>query len=381
MIQNFDNFWWELKSKDANTEIITTDRIISASITESMGEMDQCTISMLDPNCIYSRIFRNGASFKFGWGSLIDKRSPIEFLVNSPSGGADSKGQITFNMRGQAIGDTGVNRTYYSMGTKGSIVRTVLLRMGVVDAEVDFERMTEVVNNDNKVAQYESDFRFLVRMAEEWRCVFKIGTTKAGTKCAVFCEPAKLKLKMFYRKIAYDALHLEYGGGIANVESYNWQDNSLDASQGASVQVRYINGQPQFFRYIAKDETVITYRLNEEAIQQEYDSQDGFANKIAFTKDVLSAKSFKEVERFFIQDTVSTAPQGSGISVKAHVFGNINITAGQVVTFGAGFPDRIGAKDRTWWVKSVTHSMGINGYFCDVEIQDAYMFSPTGERL
>ena len=98
-------------------------------------------------------------------------------------------------------------------------------------------------------------------------------------------------------------------------------------------------------------------------------------------KNIMKVKTFKEVERFFIQDTITTAPQGSGVTVKVHMFGDINVTAGQVVTFGQGFPDRLGAKDRTWYIKSVTHSMGTNGYFCDLEIVDAYMFSPTGQRL
>ena len=284
-------------------------------------------------------------------------------------------------MRGQALGDEGVNRRYYNIGTKGTVVQQALLKMGIVDAEIDFERMSEVVNNDNKIAQYESNFRFLARLADEWRCVFRIGVTKAGTKCAVFCEPAKLSYKLFQKKIVLTSCYLEYGGGLANVINYNWQDNSLDASQGSAINVRFVNSVPQYYRYIAKDEQIITYRLNEEAIQSEWQAQGSVTSKAEFMKNIMKVKTFKEVERFFIQDTVTTAPQGSGVTVKVHMFGDINVTAGQVATFGQGFPDRLGAKDRTWYIKSVTHSMGTNGYFCDLEIVDAYMFSPTGQKL
>ena len=197
MIKNFDSFFWELTSTDTDVDVIASNKVISASVTEEMGAMDSCVINMLDPNCIYSRIFRNGSSFKFGWGDLINRRSPIEFLINSPSGSADVNGQITYNMRGQSMGDMVTNRKYYSEGTKGLIVRSTLLRMGIVDVEIDFSRMNEVINNDSKIAQYESDFRFLARLADEWRCVFKIGTTKIGTTCAVFCEPFKLRTLQF----------------------------------------------------------------------------------------------------------------------------------------------------------------------------------------
>ena len=75
-----------------------------------------------------------------------------------------------------------------------------LVREVSIDVEIDFDRMNEIVNNDTKIAQYENDFRFLARMADEWRCAFKIGMTKAKTQCAVFCEPSKLSTKQFTKK-------------------------------------------------------------------------------------------------------------------------------------------------------------------------------------
>lgn len=381
LLKNYDNFWWQIKSLDMATDTIKENRILHATITEEMGCEDTCTISMLDPNAMYSRMFRPGVSFSFDWGTLIDKRGAVAFLVNSPSGSASSDGKIVFNMRGQALGDNVVNRKYYNVGTKMTVVRTVLAKMGIVDAEVDFARGTEVVSDDSKISQHESDFRFLSRMADEWRCVFRVGTTKAGTKCAVFCEPWKLKTKLFQRKIVLTSAHLEFGTGLANVIEYSWQDNSLDAAMGAGVRVVMINGTPQLKRYIAKSETVVTYRLDMNKVLAEFNSQEDFYDKIQITKNVMSARTFKEVERFFVEDSVTTAPQGSGITVKVKLFGDINITAGQVVTFGGGFPDRIGAVDRTWYVKSCTHEMSTSGYFVNLEVADAFMLFPTGQKL
>lgn len=380
-IKNYDQFWWKIQSSDMDMKAVQDNRIIHASINEEMGSEDSCTISMLDLNTMYARMFRPGVKFKFDWGTLIDKRGAVEFYVNSPSGSADASGKVIFNMRGQAIGDNVVNRIYYNVGTKSTVIRTVLAKMGIVDAEIDFARGTEIVNNDNKISQHESDFRFVARMADEWRCVFRVGVTKAGTKCAVFCEPWKLKTKLFQRKIVLTSAHLEYGQGLSNVIDYSWQDNSLDAAMGSGVRVVYINGTPQFKRYIAKSETVATYRLDMNKVLAEFNSQEDFLEKMAITKNVMSARTFKEVERFFIEDSVTTAPQGSGITVNAKLFGDINITAGQIVTFGGGFPDRIGAYDRTWYIKSCTHDMSTSGYFVNIEAVDAFMLMATGQNI
>jgi len=383
MIKQFDDFWWQVKSSDMDTNIINQNRIISASVVETMGEMDSCNISMLDPNVLYSRIFRGGVEFTFDWGTSKDKRGAIRFYVNSPSGSGSANGQVVFNMRGQATDGGIMYGRYFNTGNKGEVVASVLKEMNVLDAEIDFNRMTEPVNNDCKIGQgnNESNFRFLARMASEWRCVFRIGVTKKGMKCAVFCEPSRLSTKLFQQKIALSPCFLEYGGGMANVINYSWQDNSLDSAQGSAVQTRMINGEIQYFRYIAKDETVVTYRLNEEAINAEWQQQESMQDKASFIADIMKVKTFEEVKRFFIEDTITTAPQGSGLTVKVHMFGDINVTAGQTVTFGQGFPDRIGAKDRTWYIKSVTHSMDNNGYFCDLEIVDSFVLFSSGMVL
>ncbi|MBD5584204.1 MAG: hypothetical protein HDQ88_03910 [Clostridia bacterium] len=381
LFKRYNDFWWEVKSSDMKMGAVDDNRIISASVTEEMGNMDSCVITMLDPNAIYSRTFRPGMKFTFNWGSQIDKRGAIPFLVNSPSGSAGSDGKIIFNMRGQALGDNEEERIYYNIGTKMTVVQEVLLKMGIVDAEVDFARGTEIVNNDNKISQHESNFRFLSRMADEWRCVFRVGVTKAGTKCAVFCEPSKLATKMFMRKIVLTSAHLEYGTGFANVIEYSWQDQSLDAAMGAGVNVIYVNGEPQFKRYIAKDEMVVTYRLDMNKVLAEFNSQEDFLKKTQVTANVMSARSFKEVERFFVEDTITTAPQGSGITVSVRMFGDINITAGQVVTFGGGFPDRIGAKGRTWYIKNCTHEMSSSGYFVNLEVVDAFVLIAAGQSV
>lgn len=368
MIQQFDNFWWQLKG----TDIIVEDRIRSITINEEMDGMDTCQVSMLDPYHMYSRIFRSGRPFSVNWGNLTDKRGETQFFVNSPSGSASENGEITYNMRGQSFGQDMSRRRFFNTTTKGAVVASVLKEMNIVDAEIDFERMSDSVTNDTQIGQWENNFRFLNRLAREWRCVFRVGTTKANQKCAVFCEPNKLDKKMFAKKIAYTACTLEYGGGLANVISYDWQDESMNSAFGAGTSFRYVNGEPQMYKYVVEDQSVLMYKLNPEAVEAEYNSQKTFTDKTNFMIEIMNTKSFEEVKRFFILDCVTTAPQGTGVSVKVHMFGDINITAGQKVNFGGGFPDLIGTKDSLWYVQSVSHSMSGSGYFCDLEIVDSF---------
>jgi hypothetical protein len=141
-----------------------------------------------------------------------------------------------------------------------------------------------------------------------------------------------------------------------------------------------VDGVPQLYRQVVKGETVTTYRLVPERIEKELGSHD-IATRTSMLMDYLSVKDFDQVKRFFIEDSMSTAPQGSGIVIDLTMLGDPTLTAGLVATFGSGFPDRVGAKDRTWWVRKANHKIDVSGYFTDLEIADAYSFSPTGDML
>jgi len=141
-----------------------------------------------------------------------------------------------------------------------------------------------------------------------------------------------------------------------------------------------IDGKPQIFRTIVENETVKTYRLVPERIEAEMKTRD-LSGRTDLLTEYLSAKDFEDVKRFFVEDVTTTAPQGSGLEMDAEIMGDPQVTAGLVASFGYGFPDRFGATDRTWWVRSAKHKMATAGYFTSVNICDAYSFSPTGEKL
>jgi len=394
---NHDGTFFDVTSKDVKLENVANEDIISLDITEEMAKMDSGTISFFDPNHIYSRLFRPGAILSISWGikpsvGLPVQRDKVDFMINSPSGGGDSSGRVVFNCSFMALGFRGDSSTrWYESGTKSDVISQVLTRLNVLpyNSEINFSRGKEKING-NKIAQYESDFRFLVRMADEWRCAFRIGKDKKGKTVACFIDYGNLATSVFAFRIggAYSA-HFEYGGvrtarplltGNANVLSYNWKDNSMDSSTGQGARIVMIDGQPQIFRTIVENETVKTYRLVPERIEQELARKD-LLQRTDLLTEYLSAKNFKDVERFFVEETTTTAPQGSGITVDIDAMGDPTLTAGLVATFGSGFPDRVGAKDRTWWIRKTNHKISINGYFSSVEVADAYSFSPTGTKI
>jgi hypothetical protein len=147
-----------------------------------------------------------------------------------------------------------------------------------------------------------------------------------------------------------------------------------------------VDGKPQIFRQVVEDEKVVTYRLVPERIEAELGGR-GQADRTTLLLDYLSARDFSQVKRFFVEDVSTTAPQGSGVTVSARMVGDPSLTDGMVVSFGDGFPDRIGSGDpargdaRTWWARRVTHEISRSGYLCGLEVVDAYAMSPTGVKL
>jgi hypothetical protein len=305
-------------------------------------------------------------------------------MVNSPGGAGQSNGQIIYNCAFAAMGFRGNDATrWYESGTKGDIVADVLDRLGVSSAKrlIQFQRMSEKLSAGTKVAQYESDFRFLVRMADEWRAAFRIGRDSSSSPVACFVDYDKVKF-IAQQIGGLDAIKLEYGDSPdgANCLSYSWKDNSMNAATGQGARVVMVDGKPQIFRTVVENETVRTYRLVPERIESELKTRD-IAGRTDLLVDYLSAKDFKDVERFFVEDTTTTAPQGSGLELDAELMGDPQMTAGLVSSFGYGFPDRFGATDRTWWIRSVKHKISTSGYFTSVQIVDAYSFSATGQKL
>lgn len=392
--------FFEVTSEDINVQLFATQDVISLKITEEMAKMDSGTISFYDPNNVYSRIVKPGAKLNIAWGITLHsgseiRRDKMTVLVNSPSGSGSAQGVTTFNCNFMSLGLRGdqANR-WYESGNKEDVVSEAMTRIGVpiTNQFIDFMRGKDAITAGTKVAQFESDFKFLVRLADEWKATFLIGYDQTGLPCACFVDASKLKWSGFSKKISgLSTLALEYNIGKSdnaerqstgepNVLSYSWRDNSMDSAFGQGAQIIMVDGKPQIYRTVVEGETVTVWRLDQSLIEKELGSRD-LTSRTALLAEYLSAKSFDQVKRFFVKDEMTTYPEGSGMQVNVNMMGDPRITAGLVASFGFGFPDRVGATDRTWWARKVTHKISKAGYFTDVEIVDAYSFSPTGTKI
>lgn len=395
---NHDGTFFTVESPDVDLKVLMREDVRSLDVTEEMGMMDQGSVTFHDRADYYSRVLRPGLKLDIGWGINLPggqqlKRNKVKVVVNSPGGSGSAQGEKIYTCAFMALGFRGDRSVvWYEAGTRADVVATVMAKLGVVKQEIDFARGNEPLTAGTKVCQYESDYAFLVRMANEWRCAFRMGLTSDGSIAAAFIDYSKLGGSKFASWVGGGAasVHLEWSGSVvgdrieysgkANVLSYTWKDNSADSANGDGTRMVIVDGVPQFYRQVVEGETVKTYRLVPERIEQELGGHD-VTTRTSMLMDYLSAKDFAQVKRFFVEDSVSTAPQGSGIVVNASMMGDPTLTAGLVATFGAGFPDRVGAADRTWWVRKAEHKIDASGYFTDLEVADAYSFSPTGELL
>jgi hypothetical protein len=141
------------------------------------------------------------------------------------------------------------------------------------------------------------------------------------------------------------------------------------------------DGTYQVTRYNVPDEKVMTYRLVPERIEAELSAAGDITQSSAVLLEMLSKKDWKQIEHYFDVVPESTAPQGSGLELEAKLMGDPLVTAGMVCGFGFGFPDRFGAKDRTWFISRSTHTLSNSGYELDTSIRDAYSYSIDGTKL
>jgi hypothetical protein len=389
MIYQFDNAWFDVSSPDFDFELVATQDVISFSFNEEASTLAMGSLTLNDNNHIYSRLLRNHVKLNISWGWNLGlmgmaKREGIVAVVNDPSGSAGQNGAVIFNCRFQTLDLRGTNEVqWFDAGTKQDVVEKTLKNLGVTEFHVDFAQMKDSIGDATKVGKFESDFRFLVRVADEWRAVFIMGYSNKGSPVAVFCDADKVG-KMAELGGGSAALRLNWGEGddTLNVIEYSWRDRSMDAAHGQGVVITQgADGQYQVNRIVVENETVKVWRLIPERIEAELQTRGTAEERAKLMAAWLSARDFEEVKWAFEEIPETTAPQGSGYEVDCKLIGDPLIVPGMMCSFGQGFPDRLGKKDSVWWVRSATHSISSAGYFTDIQIVDAYSFSPTGFKL
>lgn len=409
---NKDNSFFDISSPDIKLDgrVINQD-VISLDISEELNAIDTGTLQLRDANHYYSRVFRTGATLNISWGyknAGVNNLSPVDIyksdifsknlerrglkvMVNSPSGSGGENGEILYNINFMALDMRGEKTNFRTFsGTKRDFVNAIFDRLGVVDRDINFQRANDVVTEDTAILQYESDFKTLVRYSFEWKAKFKLGYSSNGDLFGFFLDPWLVSSSKLLKKITgiQTNVFFAYGGGdweekkdVANVISYDWNDNSGESGAGHNVQMRIVDGKPIFIKYNAGTETVRAYRLNENRVREEMDKRGDIVSKSQLIAEWLNVSDFKQIERFFDPIDSSTAPQGTGIIAKIKTIGSPIYTVGLEADFGYGFPDSIGRKGIVTYFRKVNHNISEKGYFSTIETADSYVFSATGERL
>jgi hypothetical protein len=393
---NKDSSFFEIVDSDITVpEKDFSDNVLSLTLTEEMGKMNSGSMRIYDPEHFYSKILRMGVKLTLSWGykrfdsalesvfSLISpsevtgpiNRGKLNAVVMSPSGSLGQDGTVIYNCNFYAreflLGGT---KNVYSTGTKKTVVETVFLRMGFTVSFVKFDRMTEVITPDTQVIQYENDYKFVLRLAQEWQCIFRTGNDVLGNFIALFINPKYVDDTLFLNLVTGafkgGSINLDYKDGARNVIEASWKNHAGESGSGDSVQLTYMNGKPTFIRYIAQSETVKAWRFVPERVEKKLRGAPDFKSRALLVKEYLNASDFEQVKWAFEPIESSTAPQGLGYSVNAKVLGNPLITAPMSVTFGKGFPDFLSHRLLNYYLRKVEHTIDRSGYFCNLDIVD-----------
>lgn len=408
-IQNKDSSFFQISSPDVDlTEIDMSKETVSLSITERMGAMPQGTLKFLDPFHAFSRILRTGAELNISWGyknfgKTIDSKDALSLdeitgdierrglkgFVSSPGGSGSSSGVIAYDCNFTSYGFRGDDKTEtFDSGNRTGVISQAFNDLGILPSNqiIDFSIGREALNPRRSVRQDETTYLFLTRLAREWRAVFTISFNNKGLAVGIFVDPEKLNTSNIPFRVngqKGSAHELGYKGKVNNVKSYKWSSNESENGVGANVRLEIIDGQPVFRRFVAGEETVISYKLNTEKIKSAIKDKevDGIVAQTKFVRELLSTKTFDQIKHFFDAYESTTAPQGFGYRVTAETIGNPLYSPPNQIRLVNGFPDRLGSSQAIYYLNEVTHNIGKSGYNTTLQIVDVFAFSDIGQGI
>lgn len=385
--------------------------IVSLSITEEFNKSITGSFSLNDPSMVYGRILRFNATAKIQWGykkqgfgiqslnaskggvmppDFISKnyqRKGLQVLVMNPSGEGRQDGSVGFSCGFLSKGWFGTPQfKTYERGTKRSVVAECLKNMGALKTFIMFTGADIAYSSDSVERQTETDFAFLARLSQEWRCVFKMGYAQDGSTYGLFCQASMLAqaqpLIMAALGVLPNIATISWRGGKPTdlmAISYDWKNQEGENGEGDNVQTTIVNGKVTFQRFTMEGESVVVWTLNTAAVDQYVRA----GNDI---KPIMNARDFSDpaIKKFWTSAKQTTAPNGLGYTVNVKMFGNPALTAGMLVTLGEGFPAMlyrlpVGAVDPVQFViLKATHTLSQAGYFTDLEIVDVPTLSAVG---
>ena len=399
-----DNSFFKVESPDIDSAFsVMTKNVISFSYIEATRRMNTGTISLYDPNHVYSKLLRAGANLNISFGyqepplgirSLLgdltadaefygaSTRENIKAIIQHPAGNLGSDGRAIYNINffGSEYNST-FRRIIHRVSTRFNVIQTVMARLNIPVQFIDFNTATKVLTENTYVLQRESDYKFLIRLAHEWQTIFRIGYNQLGQLVGIFIDYSKVNNPIYTKAltgaIGGSVTRLDWRTPNANVLSCSWSQKAGLHGGGDSVRIVLdANGRPQFFRYVADQQTVRVFRLVPERIEAELRNQGNFASRLDLLSDWLKITDFDQIRRFFDEVDQTTVPQGYGYEMKIKTYGNTMHTSPSKCQFGSGFPDIFEPSDSLlaqthFYINSVTHKIDMNGYFNDVQIADA----------
>jgi hypothetical protein len=378
--------------------------IVSFTFEEELGRYSTGTLVINDPTHYYSKVLRIGAKLDLSFGYLspdlsknasilaiknpdqLDgglSRTGVTVYITNPSGSAGPDGRITFNCNfyGYEMLDVKQHKVHSGM-TKGILVSNLLSDMGVEMFYINFTQATEILNKNTQVMQRETNYKLLLRLAREWRCIFRISTSPSGGLTAIFISPQYIGQRqistLMSGAIAGDSIYLDYKKGVANVIDYSWKNHQGSSGSGSNVRIiTGPDGKPTFIRYVTKRDKVLAYEFKPERVAEKLKGTTDFTNRAALLKQYLNTRTFAEIEWAFDPIELSTAPQGLGYSMSVKMLGMPLMSAPLKVLFGEGFPDwftPINPKTHliNYYARKVKHTIDSSGYKMDLDIVDGF---------
>ena len=392
---------------DSGLMSVLTKYVKRLTIKEEAHKYITGSIELYDSNlCEISNVLKLGTKLTITWGyknwdtpllslktkEYVSSRAPqrmIKAIVSQPSGGGSSNGEISYNCEFfQLFGSNDSKYAQYKYPMKKKeVVKLAMTDLGIrPDLQfISFKAENETVDWTGAIVQdYETPFKFLNRLSLEWRTIFRVAYTNAGDAVAIFVSPGNetaFQTKLFDAVGMYN--EFRYKTDNPNVISYSWNYSAGLNGTGDNVKVMIINGKAEFIRTKAEGGSIKYYKLNTDKMKSEISAGD-YKAKIGLFKEWMNEDSFDKLVKkgYFTEVTSSFAPQGVGFTINLETMGNPFITAPNKAIFKGAFPDYFLESEKRnmfFYITSVTHSIGNDGYKNSLSVVDAYTF--TGGSL
>lgn len=404
-IFNQDSSYFKISLSDG-TEISTD--VVSFEFTEEIGMMTKGSITLYDMQDFYGSTFLNNPNFtlEFGYKTRNVNKSQAQQLSKNPKEllntgirtnikcigitpswqySNDGRKLFTISFYGQFFKSNLTEQTVSYQGTRTLVIQEAMTKLGVTVFNIDLGRQKKNLGANTYVRQTETTFRFLVRLAYEWHCVFQMGYNSAGLLAGMFVDQEKIgteSVASFNAALVGSvggSKLLEYGIGstLPNVITCNIQKHVGNSGQGDGTIINVINGQVVPTTYVTETQFVEVLILDEAELKrfigEHQDQEKQIIKQVLGANNIDSTILDRTIRSFFKKTNFSTAPQGFGYSADIQMIGDPTLIPTIEIFFGHGFTKALQPKDKLnkFYLSKATHKMSSQGYFTNITVGDS----------